>query len=156
MSQQHSVLFVCLGNICRSPMAEAVFNHVAKQRGVADQWLVDSAGTSGWHIGSPPDSRSAAICKKHGVPVNHRGRAVVDEDFTRFQYLLCMDNSNLRDLKDMAPANSTAIIKKLGDYDPQGPSIIEDPYYGGREGFEVNYQQCVRCCNAFLDSVHKK
>eukprot|EP00124_Ichthyophonus_hoferi_P003980 Ihof_evm2s390 gene=Ihof_evmTU2s390 len=125
----HSVLFVCLGNICRSPMAEAVFNHVVRQRGVSSHWKVDSAGTIGYHAGSSPDSRSVAVCKQHKVPVKHSARMVKANDFSDFDYILCMDNSNYQDLKSIQPQNSKAVVKKLGDFDPQGASIIEDPYY---------------------------
>ncbi|KAJ2220261.1 Low molecular weight phosphotyrosine protein phosphatase [Coemansia sp. RSA 485] len=148
------VLFVCLGNICRSPMAEAVFAHQVNQRLLNDRFHIDSAGTAGYHAGDKPDSRSAATCKAHGVPVNHRARQVQKEDFSQFDHILCMDNSNLRDLKRMQPRGSKAQVSLFGAYDEQSPgSIIEDPYYGGNEGFEVNYQQVMRCSEGFLKSL---
>ncbi|KAJ2592758.1 Low molecular weight phosphotyrosine protein phosphatase [Coemansia sp. RSA 1722] len=123
-------------------MAEAVFAHQVNQRLLNDRFHIDSAGTAGYHAGDKPDSRSAATCKAHGVPVNHRARQVQKEDFSQFDHILCMDNSNLRDLKRMQPRGSKAQVSLFGAYDEQSPgSIIEDPYYGGNEGFEVNYQQ---------------
>ncbi|KNC77601.1 low molecular weight phosphotyrosine protein phosphatase, partial [Sphaeroforma arctica JP610] len=126
-----SVLFCCLGNICRSPMAEAVFISVLKEQGLRDQWKVDSAGTAGYHIGSKPDSRSAACCKSHGVPVDSRARQVTVQDFSDFDFVLCMDTSNLDDLQRLAKKNknAAATISLFGSYDPEGESIIEDPYY---------------------------
>jgi len=148
-----SVLFVCLGNICRSPMAEAVFNSILMEKQLTQQFTVDSAGTSNYHVGDVPDSRSVKCCASHGVSVQHRGRQVEDADFTRFEYILCMDESNRRDLMEMKPRKGTATIKLLGEYDPQGERIIADPYYGGSEGFEHNFQQCQRACRAFLTSL---
>ncbi|KAJ1813341.1 Low molecular weight phosphotyrosine protein phosphatase [Coemansia sp. RSA 2599] len=148
------VLFVCLGNICRSPMAEAVFAHTVKQRGLHDRFVIDSAGTAGYHAGDTPDRRSAATCKRHGVPVNHRARQVQKSDFGTFDYILCMDRSNLADLESMRPRGSKAQVSLFGAYDEEQPgSFIEDPYYGGNEGFEVNFQQVARCSDGFLKSL---
>ncbi|KAL1920566.1 uncharacterized protein VTP21DRAFT_943 [Calcarisporiella thermophila] len=149
-----SVLFVCLGNICRSPMAEAVFAHIVNSNGLAEQFEIDSAGTAGYHVGSTPDERSVATCVKHGVKVNHRARQVSKQDFDKFDYILCMDESNLRDLMDMRPKNSKAKVHLFGSYDPQGKRIIQDPYYGGMSGFEVNFQQVSRCSLAFLEKEY--
>ncbi|KAI8072763.1 phosphotyrosine protein phosphatase I superfamily [Gongronella butleri] len=146
-----SVLFVCLGNICRSPMAEAVFQHEVKQRGLADHFgKIDSAGTAGYHVGETPDSRSAATCKKHGVPVNHRAQKVHARHYSEFDYILCMDESNLEDLEWMKPKGSKAEVALFGDFDPQGERIIQDPYYGSRDGFERNFDQVTRASEGFL------
>ncbi|RKP26976.1 phosphotyrosine protein phosphatase I superfamily [Syncephalis pseudoplumigaleata] len=142
-----------VGNICRSPMAEAVLAHTIKERGLADRFTVDSAGTSGWHIGELPDARSVACCRRHNVPVDHKARQVTVDDFHRFDYIFCMDESNLHNLMRMKPANAHAVVKLFGDYDPKGERIIEDPYYGGDDSFEHNFQQVTRCSIAFLESL---
>ncbi|XP_008294399.1 low molecular weight phosphotyrosine protein phosphatase isoform X2 [Stegastes partitus] len=148
-----SVLFVCLGNICRSPIAEAVFRKMATDAGVADKWIIDSGATSDWNIGSSPDSRGLACLRKHGIETSHRARQVTNQDFTSFEYILCMDESNLSELNRRANLVKTysAKIELLGSYDPQKQLIIKDPYYGSGEDFEKVYEQCVRCCKAFLE-----
>ncbi|KAI9136921.1 phosphotyrosine protein phosphatase I superfamily [Paraphysoderma sedebokerense] len=149
------VLFVCLGNICRSPMCEAVFKHIVKKQGLESRFEVDSAGTSAYHIGNPPDSRSADTCRKHGVEISHSARQVTSGDFTYYDYILCMDKNNLADLKSIRPKNSKAVLKLFGEYDPMGELIIADPYYGASSGFEHNYQQSIRCSESFLTSLFK-
>ncbi|PIL31559.1 hypothetical protein GSI_06261 [Ganoderma sinense ZZ0214-1] len=148
-SQNASVLVVCLGNICRSPMGEAVLKHVAKERGL--DVTVDSAGTSGYHIGEDPDDRTVAVCKKHNVPIKHAGRQVQQSDFKRFTHILASDESNLRNLERVKPHDATAEIRLWGSYLDNKP--IPDPYYGGASGFDKVYDQCVRLSNAFLDEV---
>ncbi|XP_069370886.1 low molecular weight phosphotyrosine protein phosphatase isoform X2 [Paralichthys olivaceus] len=149
-----SVLFVCLGNICRSPIAEAVFRKMATDAGVVDKWLIDSGATSDWNIGSSPDPRGLACLRNHGTETSHRARQVTKEDFMSFEYILCMDESNLSELKRKAKSvkNYSAKIELLGSYDPQNQLIINDPYYGSDEDFEKVYEQCVRCCKAFLEA----
>ncbi|XP_035534779.1 low molecular weight phosphotyrosine protein phosphatase isoform X1 [Morone saxatilis] len=149
-----SVLFVCLGNICRSPIAEAVFQKMATDAGVVDKWRIDSAATSTYEIGSSPDHRGQACMKRHDVPMSHVARQVTKEDFLNFEYILCMDENNLSELNRKAKLvkDYKAKIELLGSYDPQKQRIIKDPYYGSDEDFEKVYEQCVRCCKAFLES----
>ncbi|XP_032399077.1 low molecular weight phosphotyrosine protein phosphatase isoform X3 [Etheostoma spectabile] len=148
-----SVLFVCLGNICRSPIAEAVFRKMATDAGVVDKWAIDSGATSDWNIGSSPDARGLACLRKHGIETSHRARQVTKDDFMSFDYILCMDDNNLSELNRKAKLvkNYHSKIELLGSYDPQKQLIIEDPYYGSDKDFEKVYEQCVRCCKAFLE-----
>ncbi|XP_045835351.1 low molecular weight phosphotyrosine protein phosphatase isoform X1 [Meles meles] len=142
-------------NICRSPIAEAVFRKLVTDQKLSDHWRIDSAATSTYEIGNPPDYRGQSCMKKHGVPMSHIARQVTKEDFATFDYILCMDESNLRDLnrKSHHIKDCKAKIELLGSYDPQNQLIIEDPYYGNESDFESVYQQCVRCCKAFLEKA---
>lgn len=143
------VLIVCLGNICRSPLGEAVLSATAKNRGLHIE--VDSAGTAAYHVGEEPDDRSVSTCQKHNILISHRARKVSTSDFTRFTHILAADENNLRDLKRVAPSNATASVRLWGSYLDNKP--IPDPYYGGISGFERVYQQCVALSTAFLDDV---
>jgi low molecular weight phosphotyrosine protein phosphatase len=146
------VLVVCLGNICRSPMGEAVLQDIAKKRGL--DIVVDSCGTAGYHVGEEPDERTVAVCKKHGIPIDSHARQIATSDFTRFTHILAADENNLRNLESIKPSNATAEVKLWGSYLDGKP--IPDPYYGGMNGFEKVYQQCVSLSNAFLDEVLDK
>ncbi|KAJ7275187.1 phosphotyrosine protein phosphatase I superfamily [Mycena haematopus] len=149
-----SVLIVCLGNICRSPMGEAVLAAAAKKRGL--NIVVDSCGTAGYHTGEDPDDRirTVATCKKHRIPISHQARKLTNSDFTNFTHILASDANNLRDIKRVMPANSTADIRLWGSY-LDGKSI-PDPWYGSLSGFESTYQQCTSLSEAFLDSLEGK
>ncbi|KAI9178924.1 Low molecular weight phosphotyrosine protein phosphatase [Blastocladiella emersonii ATCC 22665] len=131
-------------------VCEAVFAQLVRERGLESEFRIDSAGTAGYHIGSTPDERSVETCVANGVPVKHVARQVQKRDFDEFDYILCMDRSNLKDLQRIAPRGSKAVVKMFGEYDPQGETIILDPYYGGMDGFERNFQQAKRCSAAFL------
>ncbi|KAL5495400.1 STP1 [Sanghuangporus weigelae] len=144
-----SVLIVCLGNICRSPMGEAVLRHVAKERGI--EISVDSAGTAAYHIGEEPDGRTVKTCKKHHVPIDHLARQVSKKDYEDFDYILASDEYNLSHLKSRAPKGHKAVVRLWGSY--LDDKAIEDPYYGGLNGFESVYQQCVKLSNAFLEEI---
>ncbi|KAF9455078.1 LMWPc-domain-containing protein [Macrolepiota fuliginosa MF-IS2] len=146
------VLVVCLGNICRSPMGEAVLADIAKKRGL--NITVDSAGTAGYHVGEEPDERTVAVCKKHKVPINSTARQVKTSDFTQFTHILASDKNNLRDLERIKPANATAEVRLWGSYLDNEP--VPDPYYGGTDGFEKVFQQVTNFSNAFLDTVLEK
>lgn len=133
-----SVLFVCLGNICRSPTAEAVFRHQVIVAGLVDRIEIDSAGTGDWHIGHAPDRRASAAAAVHGYAMDAlRARQVTVDDFYCFDYILAMDNANLADLRDLDPGDGRATVTRfldvLGDGDP---AEVPDPYYGGDDGFD--------------------
>ncbi len=132
------VLFVCLGNICRSPMAEAVFQHLVNEAGLSEAIVVDSAGTAGWHAGEKAHRGTRAVLAEHNIPYDGRSRQVTLRDFEQFHYILAMDRSNLDDLRRMAPQNTSAKIFLFMDY-AENPSTHEvpDPYYDGR--FEEVY-----------------
>ena len=148
-----SVLFVCLGNICRSPMAEAIMKKLLVDRGCESQWLVDSAAVGPWHVGEPPDPRTLACLEKHGLSTEHRVRTVKKEDFHNYEFILCMDDENMEDLQLIQPKNTKAILKLLGSYDKRAEDEISDVYYGGEEGFEVAFQLLWQACSDFLDTV---
>lgn len=154
-NKQISVAFVCLGNICRSPMAEAVFTHCVKSEGLQDRFSkIDSFGTASYHVGESPDHRSSATCKKHSVPVNHKAQQIKSRHFDEFDYIICMDESNLRNLNRMKPENSKARISLFGEWNTDGKyrKIVDDPYYGGDDGFEYNFQQITHFSKEFLKS----
>jgi low molecular weight phosphotyrosine protein phosphatase len=148
------VLFVCLGNICRSPMAEAVFKHTIKQKGLESKFKVDSCGTGDWHVGQPPNPKSVEVCRKNNVDIDHIARKILKKDFYEFDYLLCMDNSNLDNIKHLKPKDSKSTAQLFGDHDPQGEKIIRDPYYGDIKDYEKNFKQVTRCSEGFLKSLN--
>ncbi|KAJ2734843.1 Low molecular weight phosphotyrosine protein phosphatase [Coemansia sp. Cherry 401B] len=153
-SEKTRVLFVCLGNICRSPMAEAVFAHMVNRHNLASRFVIDSAGTAGYHTGESPDRRSAQTCLDNGVPVNHRARRVRKSDFAEFDHILCMDQSNYEDLLRMKPKGSDARVALFGSFSGRAEDrIIEDPYYGGDDGFQTNFEQVTRCSEGLLKDL---
>jgi len=135
----NSVLFVCLGNICRSPLAEGVFRAVLAEQGM--ELAIDSAATSGWEVGSAPDRRSIAVAAKHGVDISgQRARKVLPEDFSRFDLILGMDRANVRDLKALAPAAARDRIHLYLDFATGKAADVPDPYYDGAEAFASVYR----------------
>jgi protein-tyrosine phosphatase len=132
------VLFVCMGNICRSPTAEGVFRAVAKRAGWARKLLIDSAGTHDYHLGEPPDARAIASALRRGYDIQKlRARQVEAKDFLRFQWILAMDHNNLHRLIEMRPKEHEGHVGLLLDLAPHlGVREVPDPYYGGPDGFE--------------------
>ncbi|MEX2570826.1 MAG: low molecular weight protein-tyrosine-phosphatase [Gemmatimonadota bacterium] len=149
------VLFVCLGNICRSPLAESVFRHLVRDRGEEDRFEIDSAGTSGYHVGAPPDVRSVATARARGVEVTGAGRQMEPADLHRFDYVIVMDRQNLAKVEQLNErANGTARIHLLRDWDEEGGGgDVPDPYYGGATGFEDVHDMVERSCRALLDRL---
>ena len=134
------LLFVCLGNICRSPAAEGVFLHLLKQRGLSERFVVDSAGTGGWHVGNPADRRMQAAANRRGIDLPSRARQICLDDFSSFDLVLTMDDDNLTDVRGLAQeagAGATATIKPMLHYARNfSETEVPDPYYGGEAGFE--------------------
>ncbi|MBT8403490.1 MAG: low molecular weight phosphotyrosine protein phosphatase [Gemmatimonadetes bacterium] len=149
-----SVLFVCLGNICRSPLAEGVFRHRVEQAELTAFFRIDSAGTGGWHVGDPPDPRSSATAASRGVSLDgQRARRVDPEDFGRFDWIVAMDRANLRDLERLRGriAGAAAELVLLRDFDPEpGDGEVPDPYYGGPDGFDRVFDLVDRSTAALL------
>lgn len=133
-----SVLFVCMGNICRSPTAEGVFRHVVTRSGMAERIVIDSAGTHAYHVGEPPDRRAQQAALRRGIDISaQRARKVMLEDFDRFSYLLSMDEENLQHLLTLSEPTHRDKVRLLMEFAPDfGEREVPDPYYGGAAGFE--------------------
>jgi protein-tyrosine phosphatase len=148
------ILMVCLGNICRSPMAEGVLRHLAKDKGIDLE--IDSAGTNRYHTGEPPDPRAQDAMNKYGIDIcDLRARTIEPADFERFDLLLVMDRSNYSDVMKLAPREAyTEKVRLLMDYASGfGATEVPDPYYGGDEGFDEVYHMLVAACEAVLEDV---
>jgi len=150
-----SVLFICLGNICRSPIAEAVFRHEVDKKKLSDKFVIDSAALASYHIGGRADDRALSCLKERGITCTHIVRQVTKEDFNKFDFIFGMDEENMRGLNRLKPKDCRARVQLLGEYDPEKQLIIEDPYYGHYEGFVTVYDQCMRCCAALLSELTK-
>jgi len=151
----YKIVFVCLGNICRSPTAEGVFQHLVNERGLHPYFYIDSAGTSAWHIGEPANSKSRQMANKHGVKLNSRARKFEPADLEEFDLILAMDRENLQNIRQLDTQNRFSDkIKLMRDYDPQpGDDEVPDPYYGGMDGFQHVFDVVHRSCAALLDEL---
>ncbi len=157
-ADQLAVLFVCLGNICRSPTAHGVFQHRVRQLGLANRIEVDSAGTAAFHIGKGPDHRSIKVAAGRGYNLTGlRARQALAEDFQRYDYILAMDNDNLRDLQALAPPESRAQLQLLLDFSTQEKfTEVPDPYYGGARGFDLVLDLIEDASQGLLDQLSRR
>ena len=152
------LLFVCLGNICRSPTAEGVMRDLVRSAGLEDRLELDSAGTGGWHVGAPPDARATEAARQRGIALEGAARRFDPADFERFDLILAMDRENQRDLLALAPDDEAAgKVRLLREFDPASrgaPDLdVPDPYYGGDDGFDVVLDQVEAACRGLLDDV---
>jgi len=150
------VLFVCSGNICRSPLGEAVFRHQAEAAGLGSRFEVDSAGTHGWHEGEPADPRARRVGERHGVAVTSLARAVVDGDFEAFDLVLAMDRGHLRELRRRCPPERRDRLRLMRDFDDAPDDRdrdVPDPYYDGEAAFEHVYDLLDASCRNLLAAL---
>ena len=153
---KYSVLFVCLGNICRSPAAQAVMQHMVDERGLSDRFYIDSAGTGGWHIGDLPDKRMRVHARPRGYELTHRARKVQPGDFEDFDLIVGMDANNVDDLRYLAATiEQQDKVVMMGDYIRRFPhhDYVPDPYYEGSEGFELVLDLLEDACENLLDRI---
>jgi len=147
-----SILFVCMGNICRSPLAEGIFGHVVGEADLTGHFTIDSAGTGGWHEGEPPDRRSIATARSHSIDISgQRARRIRPKDFSDFDLILAMDRDNVAALKSIAPPEAN--IRLFGDAALGTGEDIPDPYYGGPDGFELIYTRLLIGCSRLLETL---
>ncbi len=149
-----SILFVCLGNICRSPLAEGVFRDLARSAGIANRYEVDSAGTGGWHVGERPDPRSVEVALRNGIRLEGSARRLEPSDFDRFDLIVAMDEQNRLDAHEIGQGQG-ARIRLLREFDPEATDDLDvpDPYYGGPDGFERVFDMVHRSCSELLDHL---
>lgn len=151
------VLFVCLGNICRSPLAEGVFKKKVEEKELADRFFIDSCGTSNYHIGEQPDRRTVKNALANGVRLNHQGRQFTVQDYNDFDYIVAMDSSNLRNIEMLRPKGNDRQIKLMRSFDEAGLNKdVPDPYYGGERGFQEVFDIIDRSAQGLLDFIIKE
>lgn len=152
------VLFVCLGNICRSPVAEAIFNKRIREARLVHRFLADSAGTSAYHLGDPPDQRSVNNALSNGVKINHRARQIISKDFYEFDYILAMDQDNLQHIELMAQNQGVSHrgIFLIRSFQSNGQELeVPDPYFGGKHGFQKVFDVLDDCNQKFIEYLVK-
>jgi len=150
------VLMVCLGNICRSPLAEGILKDKAQTAGL--DWQIESRGTGGWHVGNPPDHRSVAMAKEKGLDISdQRSQKLTKKDLSEFDLIFAMDKANYRDIISMSdnPALEDKVSLILNEANPESDRSVPDPYYGGENGFSDVYNMLDKACEAFVKKHNK-
>ena len=151
------VLFVCMGNICRSPTAEGVFRRLVRDEGLDDEIEIDSAGTGGWHVGEPPDARATEAARRRGIDLDGAARQFSADDFDRYDLILAMDEENRRDLLALAPdEDAREKVRLFREFDPAsdgGDLDVPDPYFGGEQGFEHVLDLTEAAARGLLDDL---
>lgn len=152
-----SVVFVCLGNICRSPLAEGFFRELVEKAGLSDRIEIDSAGTSNYHIGELPDRRAREAARRRGIELTSRARQLKRADLDRFDFVIVMDSENQRDVERLANGRCRARIQRLLEYaDSFDAEDVPDPYYGGPEGFELVCDMVEHACERLLTHIREQ
>lgn len=153
---QVKVLFVCLGNICRSPMAESIFRQLVQDAGLRHCVSVDSAGTGGWHVGELPDKRTRAVLERENCPPASRARQISSKDFEEFDYVIAMDQSNVANLREWPGAQPEKVSLMLEWHQDADRIEVPDPYYGELDGFDEVYRLLVPACQGLLEDVKSR
>lgn len=157
MNSMIRVMFVCLGNICRSPLAEAVFNNKIAQSNLSEKVYVESCGTAAYHVGEQPDPRTINVAHNHGIAIHHKAQQLKKEHFVGYDYLIFMDESNVSNAAKITPTNAKSIVFKLRDFDSINKGAdVADPWFGEEDGFEECYQVVDRCCGELLHFLVNK
>ncbi len=152
----YKICFVCLGNICRSPTAEGIFQHLINEQELENYFEIDSAGTSAYHVGESANSKSQRTAQKHGITLRSKSRQFKNADLDYYDLILAMDNENLHNVRHMANSNHENKIGRMRDFDPRpDDGEVPDPYYGGPEGFENVFQIVKRSCENLLDELEE-
>ncbi|WCL47705.1 low molecular weight protein-tyrosine-phosphatase [Leptospira sp. GIMC2001] len=153
------VLFVCLGNICRSPAAEGAFSKLVEEKGLQQTFTIDSCGTAGYHIGSLPHKTTREVARLNGIELTHRARQFSRDDFSKFDYILAMDDSNYKDILNLAKSDEDkgkVFLFRTFQENNGGEMSVPDPYYGGLDGFKAVQKIVIESSNGFLEYLIKK
>lgn len=156
IKKQYSVLFICLGNICRSPLGEGIFRRLIEERRLEKSFIVDSCGIGSWYEGEPPHKESCRIAKEHGLNIDHqRARQIRSDDFLKFNLMIAMDQSIKADLEDLKIGKQSQ-IRLMREFDKVEDGLdVPDPFNGPRDGFKRVYDMTLRCCEELLSEITK-